>query len=66
MEKRSKVVTPEEAHQEFLRMNGARTPNERVEAPQTLRNAFIPPHQRRLDKTCRCVKLPDPEEDSNS
>ncbi|ARU42035.1 hypothetical protein CCB80_13145 [Armatimonadetes bacterium Uphvl-Ar1] len=66
MEKRAKVVTPEEAHQEFLRMNAARTPNERVEALQALRNAFIPPDQRRLDKTCRYVKLPDTDEGSNS
>ncbi|MBA4291847.1 hypothetical protein C0431_02655 [bacterium] len=66
MEKRARVISPEEAHQEFLRMNAARTPNERVEALQALSNAFIPPHQRILDKPCRYVKLPDPDEKPNS
>lgn len=57
MDKPLKVTTPEEADLEFKRKNALRTPNERVEALQALRNAFIPPHQRRLSRTCRYIKL---------
>lgn len=58
MKKPLKVVSPEEAEHLAKLANAKRTPNERVEALQALRNAFLTPDQCRIERTCRYIKFP--------
>jgi len=54
----SKVMTPEEAELLDRQENLQRSPNERVQALQELRNAWISADQRRLERTFEFAELP--------
>ena len=57
MKRITKVMTIEEADALNRSENIKRTPSERVEALLELRNAWIPPDQRRIARTFEFVEL---------
>ena len=60
MRRVSKVMTPEEADLLDREQNLARTPDERVQALEELRTAFIPSGDRRIARTCEFAEVPPP------